>query len=81
VPVQPIPPAPTPVSPNTPSYMTDELNPHVRSLIDVAFTKSIDKAISDAKKTGNAALIDAFHDALVDELYNQLLEHRKLKKI
>lgn len=81
LPVQTVPSVPAPMLPGTPSYMSDELNPRVRTLIDVAFTKSIDKAIIEAKKTRNAALIDAFHDALVDELYQNLIDYRKLKKI
>jgi hypothetical protein len=80
VPTSPITPAAKPGE-DTPSYMTDRLNSSVRQLIEIAFSKSIDDAISTAKNSGNAALIDAFHDALVDELYNNLIEYRKLKKI
>lgn len=70
---------PPPVEP--PSYMSEELKAKVQNLVDIAFNKSLDDAIKEARATNNAALIDAFHDALVDELYNYLVERGKLKKM
>jgi hypothetical protein len=64
-----------------PSYLSDELKGKVQELVNLAFTQSIDGAIKQARATNNAALIDAFHDALVDELYNQLVERGKLQKL
>ena len=77
---------PTPVVPpapsvQAPSYMSAELKEKVQNLVNVAFNKSLDEAIKEARATNNAALIDAFHDALVDELYNYLIERGKLKKL
>ncbi len=63
-----------------PSYLSPELKDKVQELVNVAFGKSMDVAIEQARATNNAALIDAFHDALVDELYSQLIERNKLKK-
>ncbi len=63
-----------------PSYLSEELKAKVQELVNSAFTKTIDDAIKQARATNNAALIDAFHDALVDELYNHLVERGKLKK-
>ena len=40
-----------------------------------------EKAIKNARAIGNPAIIDAFHDALVDELYDHLIERRKLQKL
>lgn len=60
------------------SYLSDALRPKVDELVKVAFAKSLEEAISLAKATGNAALIDAFHDILVDELYSHLLEKGKI---
>jgi len=57
-----------------------EMHQKVQALVNTAFLKSIDEAIKEARMTNNAALIDAFHDLLVDELYNQLVERGKLKK-
>ena len=79
-------PQPTPAPAPTPTPSTDpgsavpvELQQKVQALVNVAFLKSIDEAIKEAKATNNAALIDAFHDLLVDELYNHLVERGKLK--
>jgi hypothetical protein len=76
--------APLPVTPppaDAPSYMSEELRDKVQNLVNVAFTKSLDEAIKEVRATNNAALIDAFHDALVDELYGYLVERGKLKKL
>jgi len=75
---QPSPPSPTA---ETPSYLSEELRPKVQELVNLAFEKSLDEAIKTAKATGNEALIDAFHDALVDEMYNHLVERKKLESI
>ena len=80
---QPAPAAPTPATPplsaaGTPSYLTPELRETVQQLVNVAFTKSLEEAVKEAVKTNNAALIDAFHDVLADQLYSTLLERRKL---
>lgn len=74
--------APTPPQPalsGQPSYWTDELRPKVEELVKIAFAKSLKEAIRLAKATENAALIDAFHDLIVDELYNHLVEQGKLQ--
>lgn len=72
---------PPPVTIEPPSYLSEILKGKVQDLVNIAFAKSIDDAIKQAKATQNAALLDAFHDALVDELYNYLIEQGKLEKI
>ncbi|MFN7088347.1 MAG: hypothetical protein ACK4NX_00765 [Candidatus Paceibacteria bacterium] len=67
--------------PEQPSYLSEELRPKVQELINLAFEKSIYNSIEIAKATKNAALIDAFHDALVDEVYDYLVKRKKLKKV
>lgn len=64
-----------------PSYLSPELKEKVQELVNLAFSQTIEIATKQARATNNAALIDAFHDALVDELYNYLLERGKLSKI
>lgn len=64
-----------------PLYLSPELKDKIQQLINLAFSKSIDEAIQEAAKTNNAALIDAFHDVIVDELYNALIERKKLEII
>jgi len=63
------------------SPIPPELHQKVQALVNVAFIKSIDEAIKEARATNNAALIDAFHDLLVDELYQHLVERGKLKQM
>lgn len=79
---QPVPtPAPTaPATDGQPSYLDPQLQPQVQQLVDIAFTKTLAEAIQAAVKTNNAALIDAFHDVLVDQLYDELLARQKLKQ-
>lgn len=64
---------------DTPSYMTTELKEKVQELINIAFTKNINEAIKIA--SNNPALLDAFHDVLVDELYDALIERQKIKPV
>ncbi|MEK7583176.1 MAG: hypothetical protein AAB483_02125 [Patescibacteria group bacterium] len=72
---------PTPAPSASPQAIPPELHQKVQALVNVAFTKSIDEAIKEARATNNAALIDAFHDLLVDELYQHLVERGKLKQM
>jgi len=65
----------------SPSYLSPELNDKVQDLVNVVFNKSLEEAIKEATETNNPALIDAFHDALVDQLYNDLVERKKVKPI
>ena len=64
-----------------PSYLTDELKPKVEELVKIALEKSIEEAIKLAKAAENAALLDAFHDIMVDELYSHLVSRGKLKEV
>lgn len=77
---QPVP-QPAPQAHAVPSYASDDLHAKVQELIELAFSKSLDHAIDLAKATQNAALIDAFHDMMVDELYDHLVETGKLQRI
>lgn len=53
----------------------------VKTLSDLALTKGVDYAIKVAKELDNAYALDEFHDTLVDQLYKQLTEQGKLKKL
>jgi len=53
----------------------------IQLLTDLAFEKGIPHAVEVAKRLENAYLLDEFHDALVDKLYNKLIEEGKLKQI
>lgn len=63
------------------SYEKPELKPKVDELIDVAFEKDLDTAIDKVKIENNPALLDAFHDALVDKLYDNLVQSGRLKQL
>lgn len=65
----------------SPSYLSDELKDKVQELVNLAFSQSIESAVKAATKLNNPALLDAFHDVLVDQLYNTLIERGKLKKL
>lgn len=57
-----------------PNYLAganDDIKAHVHHLLQVAMISGIEKAASSAKKESSYVL-DAFHDALVDKLYNEL---------
>ena len=69
----------TPIDDDTPSYLNPNLKDRVQELINIAFTKGIDEAVKLA--SGNSALLDAFHDVLVDELYEELVERQKIQKV
>ncbi|KKR14940.1 MAG: hypothetical protein UT43_C0012G0005 [Parcubacteria group bacterium GW2011_GWC1_39_29] len=66
---------------HTPSYTLPEFKDLVQNLINMVFNSSISEAIKEVGKTNNMALIDAFHDALTDELYNTLIERKKLEAV
>lgn len=53
----------------------------IQLLIELAFEKGIIQAVEVAKQLDNPYLLDEFHDALVDQLYNKLVEMGKLKSL
>jgi hypothetical protein len=63
-----------------PSYEDPELKDDVRELVAYAFAENIEKATKKAAATGSPALIDAFHDCLVDELYDYMIQKGTIEK-
>jgi len=53
----------------------------VKTLCNLAFSQDLDFAIDVAKGLDNAYVLDEFHDSLVDELYDKLVEQGELKKM
>lgn len=53
----------------------------VKSLCNLAFQKGLDFAIQTARNLNNPYVLDAFHDALVDELYKRLVAERKIDEV
>lgn len=66
-------------SEGTPSWQDPALASEIQVLVNTAFTKGVQAAVGDAVKTGNAALIDAFHDVLTDEMHRQLIERGQVR--
>lgn len=64
-----------------PSYLSDDLRHQVQELVNIAFTKGLVVAVKEVNRLNNPALLDAFHDVLVDQLYDTLVERGKLEKI
>ncbi len=58
-----------------------ELKDKIQELVNHVFQNSLDQGIKEAVKSNNPALIDAFHDVLVDQLYDTLLERKKVDLI
>lgn len=53
----------------------------IKLLTDLAFEKGVIHATEIAKQLDSPFILDEFHDTLVDELYNYLVEKGKLKQI
>ena len=58
-----------------------ELKDKIQELVNRVFQNSLEQGIKEAVKSDNPALIDAFHDVLVDQLYDTLLERKKIEKV
>src|SRR3989338_4389845 len=63
------------------SYEKPELKSSVDELINITFEKDLDTAVGKVKTENNPALLDAFHDALVDKLYDHLVQSGRLKQL
>lgn len=75
-------PKPAPPSQNDDtSSVFPELRDKIQELVNHVFQNSLDQGIKEAVKSKNPALIDAFHDVLVDQLYDALLERNKVDPI
>lgn len=53
----------------------------IKLLTDLAFKKGLSHSVEVARRLDNPYLLDEFHDVIVDELYNKLVEEGKLKKL
>jgi hypothetical protein len=75
-------PKPTPqTQTNDTDSISQELKDKIQELVNHVFQNSLDQGIKEAVKSKNPALIDAFHDVLVDQLYDTLLERKKIDPI
>ena len=53
----------------------------IQLLTEMAFEKGVFEAVEVARRLDSPYLLDEFHHALIDELYNRLVEQGKLKQI
>lgn len=53
-----------------------ETSAQVGALISLAFEKGLNKALSLAQKLRNPAILDEFHDSLVDYYYDKLVQEK-----
>lgn len=51
---------------------TDELAVQLERLVAVALNQGVSIAVEQAEKIGNPALVDALHDALIEEIGRRL---------
>ena len=72
------PPATTTTDSDIPSWQDPALAATVQQLVNVAFTQGIAAAVTQANASGNAALVDALHDVLTDQLYAELRARGKV---
>jgi len=52
----------------------------VKELCQITFAKGLDAAIEEARKIDNPYILDEFHDALTNELYDKLIKAGKLEQ-
>ena len=69
------------VTTEPPSYLTQALKDKIQEIIKLVFDKNLEEGIKEAGRQNNPALLDAFHDILTDELYDQLVEKRKIDRV
>ena len=54
-------------------------NQQVGALLSLVFEKGLEQAVAVAKSLGNPAIMDEFHDLLVDQYYEELLKQKIIK--
>ncbi|MFH1780716.1 MAG: hypothetical protein ABH841_01830 [Candidatus Nealsonbacteria bacterium] len=54
-------------------------NQQVGALVALAFEKSLGEAIRVARRLDNPAILDEFHDILIDRYYQALIQGKKFK--
>lgn len=65
----------------TPSYELPQYKEKVKELVADALSGNLSNTIKDTLSKDDPALLDAFHDVLVDELYEHFVSQGKIDKI
>lgn len=79
LPPSPIPPAPPAKLNATISQRQNDDDKTIEPFVAIAFSQNIPSAVRAVMKSGNAHLIDALHDVLVDRFYEEMIKLGKLK--
>lgn len=58
-----------------------EIHEKLQHLVDTAFQNGLLAAIDEARTMNDPYLLDAFHDTLVDKLYQELITRHKLDEL
>jgi len=58
-----------------------EVQKKLQHLVELAFSSGLLEAIQAARKENDPYLLDAFHDAVVDTLYKELVKRHKLDEL
>lgn len=76
-----VPPSPTPSdqAQDDPLAGLDHRD-QIEELATIAFSKGIVEAVNTARRTNNPHLLDEFHDALVDRLYDYLVQEGVIER-
>jgi len=69
-----------PAVPHT-TDLSPEVSKQVQNLVEAAVTKDLDDAVKKARDLNDPLVLDAFHDALVGELYSRLVSDGKIKPL
>src|SRR3989344_9418743 len=72
-------PKPAPQSDDDTDAVLPELRDKVQELVNLIFQGSLEQGVKEVVKSNNPALIDAFHDVIVNQLYDALVERKKLE--
>ncbi|MEK7124807.1 MAG: hypothetical protein AAB864_00170 [Patescibacteria group bacterium] len=67
--------------PPKPAMLDNISQAKVEELVGVAFNQNLEEAIQQAIATHNPAIIDAFHDTIVDELYDEMLTQKMVPEL
>lgn len=77
----PIAPEPAQVQSDIQQLKGVEKNQQIKALVDLAFQKGVAHATEVVRNLDSPYLIDEFHDTLIDEFRNKLVEAGKLEEI
>ncbi|MDP2629388.1 MAG: hypothetical protein Q8P45_01620 [Candidatus Harrisonbacteria bacterium] len=58
--------------------LTQEEEEQMKAFIEHSFQKGVISAVSEAKKMNDPYFLDTFHDKLIDEYYQKLIQARQI---